>query len=539
VAIFPAPTGKDAQGKTLKPLDAASEQHALEETLGGEGGLEIALPATLDDLRRHLAEHKQRVVHFSGYSSLYEGQAALLFEKEGGAPNAIKGRDLVNRIGDTVFLVVMSACSTDKPAPTEFASLAAALVKWGVPYTLGLRATFPAETCALWTRTLYGQLRLGVPVEQAVWQARQELEESAAAWTAGALVFYTALNAPAPAFTAEISSTAIPAEVVPTPTPLQERESAAPVEEVAPPEAEPAVAAAAVPLETVPARKPVPVYLNGEQVQVIAANTVMVMTQAPEKLVEWRMSLRSNYQQVKQLNFQAEIEFFSALLGLLDNVPPSLPPESPYTGVIRAIQDAISGKVQPIKEIDPPKEVMHAVQELLQAKTPAVLRKVIEKRKAQLYRPEAQAFLVSLAREAQSTGEKQALQVLVMYASILQKCQEIGIEATFEKLTQTVNVTPAEAEPSMPLAQEPLSGPIPDGFIERCATGLRGERQAREALFNYLEALPIPEAGFSTLLKTIKLALLGSNPQKLGQDLEGEYAAAWQEIVEKIAGGSL
>ena len=63
---------------------------------------------------------------------------------------------------------------------------------------------------------------------------------------------------------------------------------------------------------------------------------------------------------------------------------------------------------------------------------------------------------------------------------------------------------------------------IPEGFVERCVEGLRGGRPEREALFNYLEAQPIRDEGFAALLKTVKLALLGSNPQKLGKDLMGD-----------------
>ena len=201
VAVAPNPAGADAQGKALKPLDVASEPHLLEETLVAAALVERAQPATLSDLRHHLAEHRQRVVHFSGHSSIHEGQAALLFEKEDGTPAPIKGRDLVSRIGDTAFMFVLSTHSADKPVATEFPSLASALVKWGMPYALGMRFTIPDEPAALLNHTLYGELARGVPVEQAVWQVRQKLQERpepGPAWLVGALVLYTSLTAPAP-----------------------------------------------------------------------------------------------------------------------------------------------------------------------------------------------------------------------------------------------------------------------------------------------------------------------------------------------------
>jgi hypothetical protein len=292
-------------------------------------------------------------------------------------------------------------------------------------------------------------------------------------------------------------------------------------------------------------REDLAVHLSNEQVQVMAGNTVLVMTSVPEKRGEWRAALHANYNQAKQYGFQAEIEFFSALMGLLDDVPPSVSPASPYARVITAIQDTLSGKVpEPVEEVEPPKEVMNAVRELLQAKNPHALRKVIEKRQAQLYKPETQDFLASLAQEAQSTNDQQAMQVLVTYAGILQQCQQIGIEATFEQLNQaaaaqasTAQTQPAEESESMVESELPAEvGPaIPDGFVARCVEGLGGGRPEREALFNYLEAQTIRDEGFSALLKTVKLALLGSNPQKLGKGLMGEYAAAWQEIVAQVA----
>jgi len=550
VAVAPNPAGTDAQGKALKPLDVASEPHLLEEALAAPGLVERTQPATLSDLRRHLAEQRQRVVHFSGRSGIHEGQAALWFEKEDGTAAPIKGRDLVSRIGDTAFMFVMSTHSTDKPVATEFPSLASALVKWGMPYALGLRFTIPDEAAELMNGTLYGALAQGVPVEQAVWQVRQKLQEPGPAWLVGALVLYTALTAPAAGFALETAAPAEPAAETPV-EPAQAESTPSAAETAQAPEAvETAPAAEAAPALTgqvMPEnREDLSVHLSNEQVQVMAGNTVLVMTSVPEKRTEWRAALRANYNQAKQRGFQAEIEFFSALMGLLDDVPPCVSPASPYARVISAIQDALSGKApEPVEEVEPPKEVMNAVRELLQAKNPHALRKVIEKRQIQLYKPETQDFLASLAQEAQSTGDQNAMQVLVTYAGILQQCQQIGIEATFAQLNQAAAAqesgAPAQAVEEPEVEIEPESpvevGPaIPDRFVARCVEGLRGGRPEREALFNYLEAQTIRDEGFSVLLKTVKLALLGSKPQKLGKDLAGEYAAAWQEIVAQVSG---
>jgi hypothetical protein len=544
VAVASSPVGKDDQGKALKALDAPGEPRLLEEALSGAAQVERAQPATMNDLRHHLAEQRQRVVHFSGHSGIHEGQAALLFEKEDGTPAPIKGRDLVSRIGDTAFMFVLSTRSADKPAATEFPNLASALVKWGMPYALGMRFTISDEAAGLLNRSLYGELARGIPVEQAVWQARQKLQESGPAWLVGAVVLYTSLTAPAAGFAFEAAAPHGAAA-----EPAVEKPAAAAVEEtpaaVVEAQAEPAVEAAPAAEEAQvnpPAPKTYPVHLSGEQVQVMAANTIIVMTRAPEKRPEWRNALRNHYNQAKQFGYQSEIEFFSALMGLLDDVPPSMAAESPYAPVIKAIQDALAGKApEPVEEVEPPKEVMNAVRELLQAKNPHALRKVIEKRQAQLFRVETQDFLASLAQEAQSTGDQNAMQVLVTYAGILQQCQADGIEATFEQIDRAQKENAAQAEAGAERitieaeAPEEAGPAIPEGFVERCVEGLRGGKPEREALFNFLEGLSIRDEGFSALLKTVKLALLGSNPKKLGKDLAGEYAAAWQEIVSGIA----
>jgi hypothetical protein len=296
-------------------------------------------------------------------------------------------------------------------------------------------------------------------------------------------------------------------------------------------------------------RQKVVVHLSGEQVQAIASNTVAVLTQANEHRGEWRNAINNNYQQVKQMGFQPEIEFFGAILTLLDGVQPVISPDSPYAMVMQTIQDVLSGEIKPPepKEVELPKESNTAVAELLKAHSPKELRRVIEKRKAQLFRPEVDEFLVSLAQEAQAESNTEAVQVLVVYTNILRQCQQIGIEAAFAQLEQAALAAQAEDKadageavdltgtPEMPLAEEAPLNPIPDDFVTRCIEGLHGGRPEREALFNYLEVLPIPDAGFSALLKTVKLALLGSKPGKLGQDLSGAYAEAWQQVVSGLA----
>jgi hypothetical protein len=61
----------------------------------------------------------------------------------------------------------------------------------------------------------------------------------------------------------------------------------------------------------------------------IASNTLMVLTTAPDRLPQWRITLRTSYQQAQRANAQDEIELFAALLALLDQVPPTISPKNP------------------------------------------------------------------------------------------------------------------------------------------------------------------------------------------------------------------
>ncbi len=192
------------------PLDPHRPRLAIEEEwlrLAGiveeEGAgihLERVRPPTIAQLRRQVAGHKQRVIHFMGHGGRGADGAALIFEKESGAPDPVSAGDFIDRVGENAFLVTLNACVSATPGATAFDNAARALVEHGVPYALGMRFTIGDDDARLFSRTFTSELAAAVPVEQALRQARLALAKEGQDYAIGVPVLYTSLAAPAAAF---------------------------------------------------------------------------------------------------------------------------------------------------------------------------------------------------------------------------------------------------------------------------------------------------------------------------------------------------
>jgi len=198
VAVPSNPLDKD-----VPPLNIDGEWLRLQEIVQEVPQaltLERTRPPTLEQLRRLLANQRHRVLHFMGHGGQYEGETALLFENEHGGLAPIMARDLLRRVKGTVFLVMLNACVSATPGPTEFGNLASALVQQGTPYALGMRFSITDDDARAFSRVLYSELARGTDAERAVHQARLALDGSQHRWAVGVPVLYTALDAPAPGF---------------------------------------------------------------------------------------------------------------------------------------------------------------------------------------------------------------------------------------------------------------------------------------------------------------------------------------------------
>jgi tetratricopeptide (TPR) repeat protein len=80
------------------------------------------------------------------------------------------------------------------------------------------------------------------------------------------------------------------------------------------------------------------------QLQVIVTNTVIVMTTMQEHRAEWREAMAGALQEAQQqgADWQFEIEFFGAVLAILDGAAPALPGDHPYAPALAKIQEGIA-----------------------------------------------------------------------------------------------------------------------------------------------------------------------------------------------------
>jgi hypothetical protein len=83
---------------------------------------------------------------------------------------------------------------------------------------------------------------------------------------------------------------------------------------------------------------PEEVQRAAEQLKVIVANTITVMTETPEKREEWRDEINGALQKAQRIDRLQEAEFLISILAILDNQLPSLPVGHPYAIVIDSIQ---------------------------------------------------------------------------------------------------------------------------------------------------------------------------------------------------------
>jgi hypothetical protein len=188
----------------LPPLDIDAEWIRLKEIIQDVASaisLERARPPTIDQMRRLVANQRNRVVHFMGHGGQHETGAILCFEKENGELHPVTAREFVMRVRGSVFLVTLNACISATPGPTFFSNLAAALVRQKTPYALGMRLSIHDDDARSFSRTFYSELANGVSVEEALFQARLTLANSPCSWVIGVPVLYTALTTPATGFT--------------------------------------------------------------------------------------------------------------------------------------------------------------------------------------------------------------------------------------------------------------------------------------------------------------------------------------------------
>jgi tetratricopeptide (TPR) repeat protein len=188
----------------VEPLNIDGEWQQLKDVVNDVQAaltLERTRPATIERLRSLVAGKRHRVVHFMGHGGQHASGAILCFEQGNGELDPVSARQFATRMRGAVFLVTLNACVSATPGPTHFSNLAKALVQQKTPYGLGMRVSISDEDARTFSRTLYDELARGVPIEEALLQARLTLSSSRYPWAVGVPVLYTALKRPASGFT--------------------------------------------------------------------------------------------------------------------------------------------------------------------------------------------------------------------------------------------------------------------------------------------------------------------------------------------------
>jgi hypothetical protein len=86
-----------------------------------------------------------------------------------------------------------------------------------------------------------------------------------------------------------------------------------------------------------------PSTMPAEQLDAIVNSTIAVMTTVQERRDEWRTIIAGSLQEAQQqgADWQIEVDFFTAVLALLDGHTATLPDDHPYAAAIDAIVQGI------------------------------------------------------------------------------------------------------------------------------------------------------------------------------------------------------
>jgi predicted ATPase len=268
--------------------------------------------------------------------------------------------------------------------------------------------------------------------------------------------------------------------------------------------------------------------LSQEQLQTIIHNTIFVMTRMSEKQQEWREAVSVMVEKSQNQRWQKEMDFFQAILAILNGDPPELPQGHPYAAAVQSILAGIEQGGSPSAESENP--MQQALLAFLNTESWEATRAAVEQDHELLYSPEVEKLLEAWIDQAQREGNENTVQLLRLHLGLLRDCKQNGIGAAFDRL-----------EAAMREAQVEVAYPegIPEDFVDRCVEGLKGTPQDKQALFEYLGKLaaqPDHDPGFGELIKTIQLALFSSDLSSLGEQLPAEYKLIWNKIVELTSG---
>jgi tetratricopeptide (TPR) repeat protein len=258
--------------------------------------------------------------------------------------------------------------------------------------------------------------------------------------------------------------------------------------------------------------------LSAEQRHIIVANTIVVMTEMPEKRAEWHQALSESLQQAQERNATYDAEFFTSLLSLINSQPVVLPPDHLHAEDLAAVERglvAAQSREAPPDTIEISEDVVQVVRDFLTTKSWEGTRRILVQQQTHLFQPEVEEFLQYQITLAENTGKHQTAEMLLLHLDLLRDAKAEGIERAFANLAQ--KVTP-------PFGME---------LVARSRIAFHGEPTERMAHMHYLTTLATQttDEGTKKLIEAIQLALVGGDLSQARQDLDGVYRQAWEAII--------
>jgi len=175
-----------ASPKDFEPLEAAAEKERIKtslEPLLANGQINISYiegPDTWSRLQDKLLQEKTHMLHFIGHGNFDEEGSQLVMEDECGNSDLRESEDLaVLALDRPLQLVVLNSCFGAKRDDTQkFSSVAASMVRSGVPAVIAMRTEISDDAARAIAQTFYTALALNMPVDAALTEARRKIFRS-------------------------------------------------------------------------------------------------------------------------------------------------------------------------------------------------------------------------------------------------------------------------------------------------------------------------------------------------------------------------
>jgi hypothetical protein len=172
-----------ASPNDLPALDVEQERHRMEAALGQLAGrfeLQWVEGQTWRDLQAALRRGPWHAFHFVGHGGFDAnlGEGIIALTNDAGATHRLCATDLGRLLGDHhhLRLAVLNACEGARADRLDvFSSTAAVLVRRGTPAVVAMQYEITDVAAVELSRSFYGALAAGLPVDEALGEARKSV----------------------------------------------------------------------------------------------------------------------------------------------------------------------------------------------------------------------------------------------------------------------------------------------------------------------------------------------------------------------------